>query len=92
MKTISKIELSSLFETLRKRGTFFTVTFIKKDGSTRRLTGRFGVTSKLRGGKCTVPEDKYYIVYEIAKQEYRAVAKDTIQRLAAFNEVYTVGV
>ena len=63
-------------------GKFFTVVFIKKDGTERILNGRLGVTKHLKGGQCTLDKEKYLIVYDVASKGYRAVNVDTIKSVS----------
>lgn len=86
--TLPKEQLLEKIEELKSTKKFFTVWFIKKDGTERKLTGRFGVTKHLAGGKTTIPEDKYYIIFDMAKKDYRAVNKETIFKLKTKGEVY----
>ena len=62
----------------KSKGKFITVNFIKKDGTTRTLNGRIGVTKHLKGGVSTVNTDKYLVVYDTVNTGYRSVNKDTI--------------
>lgn len=62
----------------QSKGRFFTVVFIKKDGSTRTMTARLGVTKHLKGGLCTVDRAKYIIAYEMGKEGYRSINRETI--------------
>lgn len=73
--------LTNIIENISKTGKFFSVWFYKKDGTLRRMTARFGVKKHLHGGKTTVPTDKYFIVWDCSKQEYRAVNKETITKV-----------
>jgi len=59
-------------------GRFFTVEFVKKDGSTRILNGRLGVEKYLKGGDCTIDRSKFVIVYDVQVKGYRAVNRETI--------------
>ena len=59
-------------------GRFFTVEFVKKDGSTRILNGRLGVEKYLKGGECTIDRSKFVIVYDVQSKGYRAVNRETI--------------
>ena len=52
----------------QSQGRFFTVTFVKKDGTKRVMTARLGVTKHLKGGLCTVDREKYLIAYEMGTQ------------------------
>lgn len=57
---------------------FVTVTFVKADGTVRRMNCRMGVTKHLKGGKSTLDAGKYVTVYDMTKAAYRAVNRDTI--------------
>lgn len=68
-------------------GKFFSVTFIKKDGSQRMLTGRLGVKKGLVGGQNTVQHiDKYLTVWDAQKKQWRNVNLETVQELNAFGQ------
>ena len=62
------------------KGAFFTVTFVKKDGSIRTMNSRLGVKKYLRGG--TLPYDpikKGLIpVFDVKLKEYRMINQKTI--------------
>lgn len=60
-------------------GKFISVTFIKKDGSTRVLVGRLGVKKHLKGGESTLDADKYITIFDTQNGGYRAINRDTIQ-------------
>lgn len=60
------------------KGRIFTVTFVKKDGSIRKMNCRTGVTKFLKGGKRTTDPNKYIIVFDMQNNAYRAVNKETI--------------
>ena len=62
----------------KSNGKVVSVTFIKKDGTSRVLNGRTGVTKHLKGGASTVNTDQYMVVYDTVAQGYRCVNKDTI--------------
>jgi len=64
---------------LSSGGKFITVTFTKKDGSLRTLTGRLGVTKHLKGGVSTLNPDQYVTIYDVQNSGYRAVNRSTIQ-------------
>lgn len=74
------------------RGKFFTVTFIKKDGTTRVMNARLGVKAYLKGGE--LPYDaaaKGLIpVFDIPKRAYRIVNLNTITHLKVGNNDYQV--
>lgn len=85
------MNLTNIIENQRKNGRFFTVWFTKKDGTARRMTCRFGVKKHLSGGKATVNEDKFFIVWDCGKQSYRAVNKETVQTVKANGQEYVLG-
>lgn len=66
---------------LQSEGRFVTVEFIKKDGSTRVLTGRLGVKKHLKGGVSTLNPDEYITLFDVQKSAYRAVNRATIKRV-----------
>jgi hypothetical protein len=68
----------ALADQLESSTGFVTVTFLKADGSVRKMNCRTGVTKHLKGGKSTLDASKYVTVYDMAKAAYRAVNRDTI--------------
>jgi hypothetical protein len=85
-------KLSSKIDLMRKllsdtSGKFFTVTFVKKDGTIRNLTVRTGVTSYLTDdpricvngtSNTTAHIPKYFRAYDIHKKGYRTINLETI--------------
>ncbi len=80
--------ISNTFATIaaNTNGKFFTVTFKKKDGTTRVMNCRTGVTKALKGGKATVDKAKYLVVYDMTSKGYRCINKDTITSIAVSGE------
>ena len=74
------------------KGKFFTVTFIKKDGSERVMNARLGVKKYLRGGelKYDPAEFNYITVYDMGAKGYRMVNANTIQNLKIGKNEYVV--
>lgn len=72
----------------QSNGKIVTVTFTKKDGSLRVMTCRLGVTKHLKGGESTLDGSQYLTVFDMAKQAYRAINKDTIVSVRANGEEY----
>jgi len=66
----------------QSKGKFITVTFVKKDGSVRKLNGRIGVTKHLKNGTSTVDHNKYFVVYDNKNAGYRCVNKDTVKQVS----------
>lgn len=71
-------------------GKFVSVSFIKKDGTLRKLVGRLGVVKHLKGGQCTLNRKQYVIIYDVQNEGYRAVNRDTIQSVTVDGIVHTV--
>jgi hypothetical protein len=69
-------------------GKIVNVTFTKKDGSLRVMTCRLGVQKHLKGGDSTLDADKYLTVFDMAKQGYRAINRDTIVSVKANGETF----
>ena len=74
------------------KGKFFTVVFIKKDGSSRTMNARLNVRKYLKGGELRYnPHEMGYIpVYDMAAQGYRMVNTKTIKTLRIGNKTYTL--
>lgn len=74
------------------KGKFFTVTFIKKDGTTRVMNARLGVKVYLKGGELPYnPDEKGLIpVYDVKTGGYRMVNVNTITKLKIGNNEYNV--
>ena len=65
---------------LATNGRFFSVSFIKKDGTERRMTARLGVKKGIKGvGLKFNPSDhNLMVVYDIHKRAYRMINLLTI--------------
>lgn len=88
--TITQDEAKNLIKDTK--GKFFTVTFIKKDGTERVMNARLGVKAYLRGGELPYnPEAKGLIpVYDMQKRDYRMINVNTIKKLVIGNNTYDV--
>lgn len=73
-------------------GKFFTVEFIKKDGSIRKLTGRLGVKKGVKGvGMAYDPLSKGLLpVYEMANDGFRMINLETILSLTIDGITYNI--
>lgn len=62
------------------KGNFFRACFLKKDGTVREMTARFGVKKHLKGGELSYnPEDfNYVIVFDVEKEAYRTINMDKL--------------
>lgn len=70
------------------RGKFFSATFIKKDGTLRKMTARLGVKKNLTGAglKFNPSERSLVVVYEMSKKSYRMINLNTIQSITFKNQ------
>lgn len=57
------------------KGNFFRACFVKKDGTIREMTARFGVKKHLKGGELSYnPEERgYIVVFDVEKEQYRTI-------------------
>lgn len=69
-------------------GRFVSVTFIKKDGTERTMLCRLGVTKHLKGGESKLNADQYLTVFDVQKEAYRAINKDTILSVKLAGTIY----
>lgn len=83
---IDPVQSRALAERLEKANGFVTVTFLKKDGSIRKMNCRMGVTKHLKGGESTLDAAKYVTVFDMTKGEYRAVNRETILEITGVSE------
>lgn len=64
---------------------FFTITFVKKDGTLRKMNARLGVKKHLKGGKKSYNPDEfnYLTVFDLKKKQYRTVNLNTVKELVS---------
>jgi hypothetical protein len=72
------LNMNHVEKILNSKGKIFTVTFTKKDGSTRVMNCRLGVTKHLKGGESTLNPNEYITVYDMQNKGYRAINRQTI--------------
>ena len=65
---------------LATNGRFFSVSFIKKDGTERKMTARLGVKKDIKGVglKFNPTERNLIVVFDIHKKAYRMINLSTI--------------
>lgn len=65
---------------LATNGKFFSVSFIKKDGTERKMTARLGVKKDIKGVglKFNPTERNLIVVFDIHKKAYRMINLSTI--------------
>lgn len=63
-----------------KNGKIFSVTFVKKDGTLRKMTARLGVKKDLKGVglKFDPAEKNLLVVFDMHKRAYRMINLKTI--------------
>lgn len=71
------------------QGKFFTVVFVKKDGTTRVMNCRLGVTKHLKGGVSTLNPSEFLTVYDMQAEGYRAINLSTIVSITCGGIVLT---
>ena len=71
-------------------GRFFTVDYLKKDGSENTINGRTGVIKYLKGGTRTNNNVEALIMYDLKKKGYRTVNLDTIKGIRCNNMIIPV--
>lgn len=77
----------------KTKNSIFTVTFVKKDGSLRKMNCRKGVKKYLKGsGKPSTTHHipKYITVFDMVKKGYRTINVTTIQALNIAGQSYEV--
>lgn len=62
------------------KGNFFRACFLKKDGTVREMTARFGVKKHLKGGELSYDAESmnYLIVFDVEKEAYRTINLDKL--------------
>tara|TARA_B110000971_G_scaffold198789_1_gene215627 strand:- start:328 stop:570 length:243 start_codon:yes stop_codon:yes gene_type:complete len=73
---------------LKSAGRFVTVTFTKKSGEVRTLTGRMGVTKHLKGGVSTLDATKFITIFDMVNKGYRAINRETIKSVTLNHETH----
>ena len=83
MSNASKIAQRSTISSVVKMAAnkFIGVTFTKKDGSTRRLNGRFGVHSKTAATPTTAGYKEYLTIFDVKSMGFRTINLDTISSI-----------
>ena len=77
---ITKKSTNMKEQILATNGRFFSVSFVKKDGTERRMTARLGVKKNIKGvGLKFNPSDhNLMVVYDVHKRAYRMINLLTI--------------
>jgi len=74
------------------KGKFFTVTFIKKDGTERVMNARLGVKVYLKGGTLAYDAESKGLlpVYDMKAKDYRMINLNTITHIKIGNNTYDI--
>lgn len=70
---------------------FFSIEFVKADGSLRILNGRLGVKKHLKGGNCWNDINKYLTVYDVGSRGYRNVSLTNVKAFTVDNLRHLIG-
>ena len=90
MKTIHKRDILPLLE--KNKSNIFSVVFLKKDGTLRKMLCRFGVKKHLKGGKLKFNpiERSLLVVFDMQKEAYRMINLETISNINMKGVEYNV--
>ena len=90
MKKINRRDILNLL--IENKTSIFSVVFLKKDGTLRRMTCRFGVKSHLKGGRLSYDpkERNNLIVFDMQKEGYRTINLDTLMNVNMKGVEYNV--
>ena len=81
MKTIERKKILNLLTD--NKGSIFSVVFLKKDGTIRKMTWRLGVKKNLKGGrlKFNPIERALLVVFDMQKEAYRMINLETLMSI-----------
>lgn len=88
-----KIDIKNAVKLIQSTsGKIFTVSFIKKDGTLRKMNCRLGVTKHLKGGELAFDPKEYDLVpvFDVQKNAYRMINTDTLVEITVGGETYKV--
>ena len=90
METITRNKAIELVNS--SKGKFFTITFVKKDNTERRMTARIGVKIGVNGQGMKYNPSDYGMksVYDMAKLEWRMINFKTATRLKIGKKDYVI--
>ena len=90
MKKIARKNILNIL--LENKGHVFSVVFLKKDGSIRKMQCRFGVKKHLKGGKLAFNplERNLLVVFDMQKEAYRMINLETLMTINMKGTEYEV--
>jgi hypothetical protein len=81
--------MATLHEIIEQnKGKIITVVFKKKDGQIRTLNGIYGVTKFIKGGPTKYDPNRYIVLWDIAKRDYRSVDKSTLMEVRTDRQTF----
>lgn len=90
---MNKIDTTNAVKLIRStKGKIFTVSFVKKDGTLRKMNCRLGVTKHLKGGELAFDPKEYDLipVFDLQKNAYRMINVDTLVEVSVNGESFEV--
>ncbi len=90
MKKINRRNILELL--IKNKGSIFSVVFLKKDGTLRKMLCRFGVKKHLKGGKLKFNpiERSLLVVFDMQKEGYRMINLETLMSINMKGVEYNV--
>lgn len=90
MKTITKQQAADIIRNI-KGNHAFTVEFVKKDGTLRKMNAVLKCVKHLKGGESTIKHKSNLIgCYDMQSKGYRAINTDTLKWVKAEGQEYKV--
>lgn len=90
---MNKIDTTNAVKLIRStKGKIFTVSFVKKDGTLRKMNCRLGVTKHLKGGELAFDPKEYDLipVFDLQKNAYRMINVETLVEVSVNGESFEV--
>lgn len=89
MRKATRKEVADLIR--NTKGKMFSVEFVKKDGTLRKMNARMGVKKHLKGGESTIAGKENLIgCYDMQTGGYRCINVDTLLKAKVDHEEYDV--
>ena len=82
------MNIQQLDKMLSESKGFTTVTYIKKDGTTRTINGLFNTSKGKAPNKACHSGNNNKVIYSVTDRGYRILNLATVSRVAINNEVY----
>jgi hypothetical protein len=90
---MEKIDVTNAVKLIKStKGKIFTVSFIKKDGSLRRMNCRLGVKKHLKGGEMAYDPSEYDLlpVFDLQNEAYRMINLETLKEITVDGETFSI--